>query len=387
MKIIITRSLTLEIYLDNGATTKPFAISMDAFCFACNHEYGNSSSLHKKGYLASKLLTDAQQTVADSLGALPEEIVFTSGATESNNLAIIGTALAKKRQGNKIVTTSIEHPSVANTLTYLEQIGFEIVRVNPIDGHFTAQQFADVVDDNTILVTVMQVNNETGLILPVNEIAKQVKKVNKNVIVHSDGVQGYWLTLQKKYDKSNVISLEFIDLYTISGHKIYAPKGVGCLYIKKNTRLIAQIYGGSQQLHRAGTVSTPLIHAMSASVKHMQTINMVEHYSSLYDYLLTKISGIDFISHNCHNHCSKNIFSLSVKNIKSEVMLHFLEQFEIYVSSGSACSKGKKSDSVSNMGFEPQTTIRVSFGIDTTTDMLDILVDKIIEGHNSLSKI
>lgn len=377
----------MEIYLDNSATTKPFDEAIEACVYAMKEEYGNPSSLHKRGFLAEKLLDSSKIEISKALVCQPNEIYFTSGATESNNLAIIGAANAHKRKGNKIITSAIEHPSVKEAMAYLSSQGFEIIEVMPNkNGKYDIIDFINLVDEKTILISLMYVNNETGLILPVFDIAKKTKIKNPNVIIHVDAVQAF-MKIPIKLKNS------FIDLMSISGHKVYAPKGIGALYIKKGVRILSQTYGGAQQGGiRSGTESIPLISAFSAAVKK-QNNNIkenLEHYKNLKDYLIKKLKEIEDVKINSCEDSAPHIINISVDKIRSEVMLHYLEQFYIYVSSGSACSRGKQSYVLTALGFEKDridTSIRISFGLETTNEMLDVFVDKLKDGINTLAKI
>jgi len=377
----------LEIYLDNSATTKPCKQAVEACVLAMTTEYGNPSSLHKKGFSAEKMVEKSRGEIAKALSCESSEIIFTSGATESNNLAIIGSAIANKRRGNKIITTAIEHPSVKNAVKHLESIGFEVIEVMPNEnGEYLPNMFAELVDDKTILISVMYVNNETGLILPFQEIAKGVKQVNPNIIVHVDAVQGF-LKMPIKLKNSAV------DLLSLSGHKVYAPKGIGALYIKKGVRLISQSYGGGQQNGiRVGTEPTPLIFALgeAVSAQSSKVNSALENYKMLKEYLLKKLGHITQVTINSHENSAPYIINMAISQIRSEVMLHFLEQDDIYVSSGSACSKGKGSPVLKALGIDKEisdTCIRVSFGADTTTEQLDKFVKRLEDGINSLVRI
>lgn len=376
----------MEIYLDNSATTKPMKPAIDACVHVMEEEYGNPSSLHKLGFQAEKLLNTSKLELSKALSCDSSEIYFTSGATESNNLAIIGGAMAHKRKGNKIITSAIEHPSVKEAMKYLEAQGFEITEVMPNEkGEYEASAFANEVDDKTILVSCMYVNNEMGLILPVDQISKAVKMQNPNTLVHVDAVQAF-MKIPIKLKNSG------IDLMSMSGHKIYAPKGIGALYIKKGTRILSQSFGGPQQGGmRSGTEAMPLIASFAAAVKEQsENLNhQLKHYQELEEYLLTKLDPIADVTINSSPNAVPYIVNISVANIRSEVMLHFLEQFGIYISSGSACSKGKHSYVLSALGIDKKradSAIRISFGLDTTKEMLDIFVEKLQEGIATLAK-
>lgn len=368
--------ISTEIYLDNAATTAPCEAAIRACVMAMEQEYGNPSSLHKKGLGAERLVTEARETISKQIGCSPEEIVFTSGATESNNLAIFGIINSYKRNGNKIVTTQIEHPSVSEPIKFLSKNGYIVEYVKPNEkGQYTAADFANAVDENTILVSCMHVNNETGLVLPVTAIADAVKRKNHSTIVHVDGVQSF-LKIPLKLNRYN------IDCMSFSGHKVYAPKGVGALYIRKGMRLIPEIFGGAQQKGmRAGTEAVPLIAAFAAAVQSVDMLNCP--YEELKQHLLTRLEEIEDVHVNSSEGCAPHIVNFSILGIRSEIMLHFLEGDGIYVSSGSACSKGKKYHVFEALSIPltiADSAIRISFGVHTTTEELDMLVEKIKEG-------
>ncbi|MEG2813427.1 MAG: cysteine desulfurase family protein [Oscillospiraceae bacterium] len=377
-----------EIYLDNSSTTKPIPKAVEACNFALTQEYGNSSSLHRKGFLAENLMSAARVSIANALSCLESEIIFTSGATESNNLAIIGAAQALSRRGKKIVTTAIEHASVRLAVNFLESQGFIVEELIPnADGYYTTEQFIEAVDDNTILVSCMYVNNETGLILPVKAIANAVKKKNPKTIMHVDAVQAFMKFPIK-------LSQTAIDLMSFSGHKIGAIKGIGGLFVKKGVRLVPQTYGGNQENGlRCGTQSVPLISAFGAAVAEIspKIDEYLKYYYMLNKHLVDRLFEIPEIKINSSIDEKLNapyIINISTGVIRSEVMLHFLEQFEIYVSSGSACSKGKQSYVLSALSLDKSrsdTALRISFSPDTTIEQLDILADKLNEGIGSLA--
>lgn len=379
----------MEIYLDNSATTKTCKPAIEACINAMEVEFGNPSSLHEKGFKAEKIVDEAKKTIGLALKCAPNEIMFTSGATEANNLALFGVAEAGKRKGNRIITTAIEHPSVLEVMTALEKQGFEVVRLKPdSDGSYSEWDFYNAVDSKTILVSCMMVNNETGLILPVSKIAEAVKRKNPDTIVHVDAVQGF-LKLPIKLRGS------MIDLLSISGHKVNAPKGVGALYIKRGVRILPMMFGGSQQNGlRPGTESVPIIAAFGAAVEYQSKSGAIENryaeYSCLREQLLSQLNLIREVKINSKPNAAPHILNLSVEGIRSEVLLHFLEQYEIYVSSGSACAKGKQSHVLSALGSDRQTVdtaIRVSFSDNTTKEQLDTFVYRLKEGINSLARI
>ncbi len=376
----------MEIYLDNSATTKPCKEAVEAAVFAMEQAYGNPSSLHRKGFEAEKYMNEARAGLASALSCDPAEILFTSGATESNNLALFGAAEAKKRRGNKILVSAIEHPSVLEAAEELAKRGFTVVKVYPDEnGNYTPACFEKECDKDTILVSAMWVNNETGLVLPVEAIAKAVKRKNPEVLFHTDAVQAF-LKLPIKLKNSP------IDLMSISGHKVYAPKGIGALYVKKGVRIVAQIHGGGQQNNlRSGTESVPLIASFGAAAKAGKASLMKnrEHYAALRVHLEEAAAEVPQIRFHKMTPCAPHIVSMAVYGIRSETMLHFLEREEIYVSSGSACAKGKQSYVLAALGLDKMTsdeTLRISFSPETTPEMLDKLVAAIQTGLNTLVK-
>lgn len=377
----------MEIYLDNSATTKPDARAVAAAVAAMETAYGNPSSLHHKGLEAELMVSHARETLAGSLGCDPGELLFTSGATESNNLAILGGAEAGRRRGKTIVTTAVEHPSVLEPLAYLEKQGYTVKRLFPDkNGRYNAGQFAQAVDEDTLLVSCMQVNNETGLILPVEEIVREVKAKKPDVLVHIDGVQGF-LRLPIRLKNSG------IDLFSLSGHKVCAPKGVGALYIRRGVRILPRIYGGGQQSGlRSGTEATPLIAALGAAVEAQVSgiPEALENYHRLNRYLRAKLIALPEVQILSPGDGAPYILCLSAGGVRSEVMLHFLEQSGICVSSGSACARGKQSHVLAAMGLPKSQTdsaLRVSFCRDTTEEMLQIFTDTLQKGLSSLAKI
>lgn len=376
-----------EIYLDNSATTKVCAAAAEAALRMMQQCYGNPSSLHRKGLEAENELNAAKKRIASMLNCAEQELYFTSGATESNNLALQGAALARKRRGNKIITTAIEHPSVRETMAYLTANGFEIITLPPNEnGSYSPADFFEAVDEKTILVSAMMVNNETGLLLPIAEIAKAVKRKNPDVLFHTDAVQGFG-KLPLKLKNSG------IDLLSASGHKLYAPKGIGLLYLARGVRLTPLLYGGGQQNGvRVGTDNVPLAVAFGAAVADYtaQAAAHFAHYRQLKTYLLDAVASIPEITVNSTDACVPYIVNLSVEKLRSEVLLHHLEADGIYVSSGSACSKGAKSYVLEALGLPASridTALRISFSPATTTAELDALVLTLQDGINRLAKI
>ena len=376
----------MQIYLDNAATTKVCAQAADAAADAMLHTYGNPSSLHRLGMEAENLVTKAKKQLAAALSCQPGEILFTSGATESNNLAILGGCKAARRSGNKIVTSAVEHPSVLEPVRALEREGYEVSYIRPReDGSFSAQDFVDAVDERTALISAMLVNSEVGTRLPVEEITAGVRQKNPKTLVHIDAVQGFGkIPLSAKKLGADLIS--------VSGHKIYAPKGIGALYIKKGVRVSPLLYGGGQQNGlRVGTECVPLIAAFGEAAAFCSACqrDVLARYKQLREDLLETLSQIPDVTVNSPEGSVPYILNLSVKGIRSEILLHFLEQAGIYVSSGSACSKGAKSHVLAAMGLPDEridTAIRLSFSYETTGEQLTAFAARLKEGIDTLMK-
>lgn len=375
------------IYLDNAATTRVCKSAADAAVNAMLCDFGNPSALYRLGLNAENIVSDAAEAIADGIGAAPGEILFTSGATESNNLALLGAARANRRAGNKIIISSVEHPSVFETAKALESDGFEVKYISPRgDGAVYARDFIDQADDKTILVSCMLVNNETGARLPVEEIAAGVHRKNPKAIVHTDAVQAF--------GKIPVgVKRLGVDLMSMSGHKIYGPKGIGALYIKKATKIKPALFGGGQQNGmRVGTEPVPQIAAFAAAAKFCfeNLSDNSAHYRELKEYFTGLCADIPEITLNSGEDAAPYIVNFSVSGLKSEVLLHFLEQEEIYVSSGSACSKGKKSRVLKEFGRsdrEADTALRISFSPETEKQQLNALAQKIQSGLKTLAKL
>lgn len=374
----------MEVYLDNAATTKPCAEAVEAAVSAMTENYGNPSSLHRAGLNAQLVVDGARKAVADSIGADKDCIYFTSGATESNNLALRGASAAYGRKNRKIVISAVEHASVEETAADLEKKGFEIVRVSPReDGRFYAADFVNACGEDTCLISMMYVNNETGCILPVKETFSAVKRRYPHIITHTDCVQAY----MKLPVKASALCA---DLISLSGHKIHGGKGVGALYIKKGVRVLPVITGGKQEKGiRSGTESVPMIAAFGAAVKKLvPTITeRYEKVGGLKKYLLDKLSGIEGVVVNSPEEGSPYVVNISAVGKRSEIMLHFLESREIYVSSGSACSKGQQSGVLGQFGIRDKradSALRISMTAETTEAELDVFCEALHEGMEKI---
>lgn len=378
----------MPIYLDNAATTRPCEPAVSAVFQNMVEDYGNPSSLHKLGLAAEQNVTEARKAVAAALVCDPQCVTFTSGATECNNTAIFGAAKNYGKRKKKIVVSAIEHPSVAEPIKYLEEKeGFEVVRIKPTrGGEISAEDFIDAVDENTCLASCMLVNNETGTIQPVRRIFSQIKRNFPECVTHCDAVQGF----MKMPIKSAEI---FADIIVVSGHKVHAVKGVGAMYIRKGIRIAPLLLGGGQEKNlRSGTESVPLIAGFGAAIRAlMPTVGVAhENAEQISAYLLKKLSKLEYVTVNSTaENTSPYITNFSVEGIRSEIMLHYLESKDIYVSSGSACSKGAHSSVLTAMGVSDKladSAIRVSICRTTTMGEIDVLVTVLQEGYQKLAK-
>lgn len=357
----------LMAYLDNSATT---AVSRDVAAYATKlmcETFGNSASVYSLGLDADREVEKARGILAGYLGCEKEEITFTSGGTEGNNLAVLGSAMALKRKGNKIITTAVEHPSVLQAVEELKNRGFETV-ILPVEknGVVSIESLERAIDEQTVLVSVMLVNNETGAIQPVEKIREMIKRKNSPALIHTDCVQALG-----KHPFS-VRSLG-VDLATVSGHKVHAPKGVGAIYVRKGIRILPQTYGGGQEKGlRSGTVAVSQIGAFGKAVELLPKGNEgVQHACVLRDTLLTKITEIPGIIMNSSLNGSPYIVNCSVPGIPSEVMIRALEDEGVYVSGGSACAKGGRSHVLLAQGIPPKcvdSALRISFSNHTTNE-------------------
>lgn len=374
-----------EIYLDNSATTRVCEKSAEKVLELMTQCYGNPSSLHKKGLEAQREVAHARQAVAVSLGAQPREIIFTSGGTEANNLAVLGGAAAGRRRGKRIVTTAIEHPSVLEPMRQLEKEGFEVVFLTPdADGRVPEEAVLKAVTGDTILISVMAVNNELGSIQPIEVLKKAVKRAGAPALVHVDGVQAYG-KLPLRPEKLG------IDLLTVSGHKIHGPKGVGALYVSKNARILPRTFGGGQEWElRPGTEAAPLIAGLGAAAEELPDWRQAySRMAKLRDYTLQKLSGLEGVEVNSPVEGLPYLLNFSALGIRSETMLHFLAQRGIYVSSGSACAKGKQSHVLKAAGLPDSrisSAIRVSFSRENTERDADALAEGVREGLACLAR-
>lgn len=373
----------LEHYLDNSATTVVSPSAAQKAFKVMTEIYGNPSSLHTKGIEAEKELEQARKALAERLGAQHEEIFFTSGGTEANNLAVFGAAEAKKRSGKRIVVSSAEHSSVLEAAKHLEQNGWDVVYITPCaDGTISPDDVAEQVDKNTTLVSVMYVNNETGAINPVDEIFELARLKNPDIICHTDAVQAFG-KLEIKAKKLGA------DLISVSGHKVFAPKGVGAIYIKRGVRLVPRQFGGEQEKKvRPGTEPLPLIAAFGEACAEFDIKENYRLVKELNNYAVQRLSEIDGVLFNSPENALPYVLNITAGRVRSETMLHFLEEREVYVSSGSACAKGKPSHVLSAMGIDKKradSALRISFSKHNTKEDIDALCEGIREGLEVLA--
>ena len=377
----------MEVYLDNSATTKPYAEAVNVMCQVMNSNYANPSSLHRLGKFAEDSLNKSRQTLAKSIGCNQNELYFTSGGTESNNLAIIGYAMANKREGSRIITQPTEHAAVLEPFKYLESQGFEVCYV-PVDsfGFPDVKALKNLINDETILLSFMYVNNENGAIFPIEEIANLKRG---KAALHVDAVQGY--------GKLNInVKKQNIDMLSISSHKIHGPNGIGGLYVKNSLKINPIVYGGSQEKAlRSGTenIASASGFAKAAEIKISNLEDDAKKMESLKQHLKEKLcSKIENVVINSPENSVCSILNVSFPGVKSEVLLHVLESKGIYVSTGSACNSKKKKYSyvLKEMGLKDNiidSAVRFSFSSFNTIEEIDYTAEVLIKEIPLLRKI
>lgn len=374
-----------EVYFDNSSTTKVCESAAAKALEVMTEHYGNPSSLHTMGFEAERELTAARTAVAQLLHAKPDEITFTSGGTEANNLALFGAAYARKKRGNRIVTTAIEHPSVLNAMAQLEKEGFQVVYLKPdSEGHIIPEQLFKAVTPDTILVSMMAVNNEVGTILPIEAAAQAIAQANAPALLHVDAVQAFG-KLPLKPAKSKV------DLMSVSAHKIHGPKGVGALFVANGVHIVSRTFGGGQEKNlRPGTEAMPLIVAFGAAVKALPDMEgETEKIRKINEYCRSELKKINGVVLNSPNDALPYILNFSTCSVRSETMLHFLASKQIYVSSGSACSRAKPSHVLAAMGLDRariQSSLRVSFSRYNTMEQAEYFIESLRQGIQQITK-
>jgi len=375
----------MEAYLDNAATTPVLPEVCDIMLKVMKEDYGNPSSKHTKGMEAERYITGAAEDIAALMKCQPKEIVFTSGGTEANNMALLGAAAANARKGKHIITTGIEHASVHETLSHLEEQGFEVTYL-PVNsnGILDPDVLADAIREDTILVSVMYVNNETGSVQDIGRLCSVVKKKDSSILFHTDAVQAY--------GKYKIVPRKLgADLLSASGHKIHAPKGSGFLYIKDKTKINPFIYGGGQQKGmRPGTENVPAIAGLGLASKIIYGMaDRIENLYNLKEKLIGRLKKIDGVTINGADNIplqktAPHIVSANFEGIRSEVLLHALAAKGVFVSSGSACSSNHPgiSSTLKAIGIEDallDSSLRFSFSVFTTEEQVDYAADVLEE--------
>ncbi len=373
----------MEAYLDNSATTRCSARAKDLMVRILTEDYGNPSSLHNKGKEAEDYIRTAREQIARTLKIDGRELVFTSGGTESNNMALIGGALANRRNGRHIITTGIEHASVLAPLDYLKELGYEITYLSVDEnGQISLDELREAVREDTVLVSIMMVNNEIGALEPVEAAAKLIKEKNPGTLFHVDAIQAYgkFRIYPKRWG---------IDLMSVSGHKIHAPKGTGFLYIADRVKVKPVIYGGGQQKGlRSGTENVPGVAALGAAAAeaYEDFESKTERMYALRERFIKGVAEIEGVTVNgkTDQDCAPHIVNISIRDVRSEVMLHSLEEYGVYVSAGSACSSNKPAPSrtLQEIGLSKSavaSAIRISFCAETTEEEVDYAVEKMKE--------
>lgn len=368
----------MEAYFDNSATTKVLDRVKDAVVDAMCVNYGNAAAKHRKGVEAENLIREAKKAIADTLKVQEKEILFTSGGTESNNTALIGTALANRRAGKHLITTGVEHPSIYNTMSFLEEMGFEVTYL-PVDhlGHISLEDLEKAIREDTILVSVMYVNNEVGAVEPIEAISQCIKKKNPKTLFHVDAIQAYgkYKIRPKK---------QGIDLLSVSGHKIHAPKGVGFLYIRDGVKIRPILFGGGQQKGmRSGTENVPGCVGLGVAAReaYKDFDARIEKLYTLREHLIAGLKPLGGVTINGSEDRTNapQIVSASFEGVRSEVLLHALEDKGVYVSSGSACSSNHPgiSGTLKGIGVKKElldSTIRFSLGDLNTEEEVDYAI-------------
>ena len=371
-------------YLDNSATTQVCQEAADAAYRMMRENYGNPSSLHKIGIQAETAVEEARGIIADALNVQPKTIYFTSGGTEANNTALFGTAQALRRRGDRVIVSAVEHSSVYESAKRLGELGYDVQFAPVTDrGVVDIDALKALLTDKTILVSIMTVNNETGAIQPIERIAKLVHKNCPEALFHSDAVQafGKMSVKPKKWG---------VDLMSVSAHKIHGAKGCGALYIREGARILPLLYGGEQQKKlRPGTESAPLIAAFATAVGFLNLSQNADHIRKLNCYALEKLQALESVTINSPIDALPYIINISVNGIRSETMLHHLEESGVYVSSSSACAKGKRSYVLEAMGLPDDridSSLRISFSRYNTAEDIDALIEGLQSGIATLQR-
>ena len=373
------------VYLDNSATTKVCEEAVRAMVEIMTETYGNPSSLHSMGFAAEMKLREARETVAGMLSAKPDEILFTSGGTESNNLALFSAAQAGVRHGKHIVTTAIEHPSVLRVMQQLEQQGFSVTYLAPDKtGNLPPEAVRNAIHPDTILVSMMAVNNETGARMPIDATAEAIRESGSRTLLHVDAVQAFGkIPLCPQRQR--------IDLMSMSAHKLHGPKGAGALYCAKKVRLQPRVFGGGQERGlRSGTEAMPAIAGFAAAIRALPELRKTEEQIAILNAACrTGLRGISDVCIQSPEDALPYVLNFSVPGIRSEVLLHFLSAKGVFVSSGSACAGKEKSHVLRAMGLPEEqidSSLRVSFSRENTIEDVEALLAGVREGAKTLMR-
>lgn len=375
----------MEAYLDNAATTRVFPEVRKMMVHVMEEDFGNPSSKHTKGITAENYIKEAKETICTQLKCKPKEIIFTSGGTESNNMAFIGTAIANRRAGKHVITTRIEHASVHEPMAYLEEMGYDVTYL-PVDstGRVSVEELENAIREDTFLISIMYVNNEVGSVQPIEQIGQMLKKKHPQILFHVDAIQafGKYKIVPKKLG---------VDMMSVSGHKIHGPKGSGFLYVNEKVKIRPIFFGGGQQDGmRSGTENVPAIAGLGVAVKEIYTGHS-EKRAKLYELkkrLIAGLQDVDGVTINALidpiEETAPHIVSVSFANTRSEVMLHALAQKGVFVSSGSACSSNhpELSGTLQAIGVKSElldSTLRFSFSVMTTLEEIDYAIEVVKE--------
>lgn len=367
------------IYLDNCATTKPDDEVVKVMLNYLQEDFANPSSIHSFGHKVQKKLQSARLMVSEFINADSDEVFFTSGGTESNNISINGLVNKNKRNGKKIITTSFEHSSISEVFKHLESIGYEVIYI-PVDsyGNVNRDVFLNSIDKDTIVVSLIHVQNEIGTIIDVKNLIRDAKSINNKILFHVDGVQAFGKIPVDVKDIG-------CDTYSMSSHKIYGPKGVGAIYKRKSIEIEPLVYGGAQERNlRSGTENVPGILGFAKACELMKNdfYNRSKHALDLKTHLLERLEEFSDYRINTPKNSSNYVLSISFKNIRAEVLVHYLEQDEIYISTASACTSNgtKKSGTLASIGLSNdymEGTIRICFAKYNSLEDIDKFVDKL----------
>lgn len=375
----------MEAYLDNSATTPLCREAVNRMNYALTSCWGNPSALHGGGIAASALLEEARAAAAQKLSCETDEIFFTSGGTESNNIAVFGAANALKRRGSRIIISSVEHSSIEEPVRHLESLGFDVIRLRVDErGRIDERQLYAATNQSTILISIMYVNNEVGTIQPVEAARRAVERVGATALVHCDAVQAFGKIPVKPHKMG-------ADLVTISSHKIHGPKGAGALFVKKGTRIVPHSFGGGQENKiRPGTEPMPAIAGFGAAISALPDASASSaHVTELRDYLVSKVSAMENIVINSPPDALPYVTNISLLGIPSEVALNYLSGIGIYVSNGSACSKGHKSRVLKMMSLSEERisgALRISMSRYTTKEEIDYFLAGIAGAQKNLRR-